>query len=92
MAKEYRSRGQVVQQLLATIQTEGPVGVTRLITVANLTHTRVQEHLAGFEANGIIERQGEGDRPQWILTIRGNEALEELRRIDRAMRDFGIDL
>lgn len=92
MAKEYRSRGQVVQQLLATIQKEGPIGVTRLITVANLTHSRVQEHLAAFEANGIVQRHGDGERPQWILTIRGHEALEELRRVDRAMRDFGIDL
>ncbi|HUR24932.1 MAG TPA: winged helix-turn-helix domain-containing protein [Candidatus Thermoplasmatota archaeon] len=92
MTKEYRSRGQVVQQLLAAIQKEGPIGVTRLITIANLTHTRIQEHLSVFEAHGIIERQGDGERPQWILTIRGNEALEELRRIDRAMRDFGIDL
>jgi predicted transcriptional regulator len=92
MAKPYRSRGRVVLELLATIQREGPVGVTRLTSVANLTHGRVQEHLAEFEGNGLAQRQADGDRATWTLTARGGLALEELRRVDRAMQDFGIHL
>jgi predicted transcriptional regulator len=92
MAKPYRSRGRVVLELLATIQREGPVGVTRLTSVANLTHGRVQEHLAEFEGNGLVQGQSSGDRAAWTLTQRGAQALEELRRVDRAMQDFGIHL
>ncbi|MES2155216.1 MAG: winged helix-turn-helix domain-containing protein [bacterium] len=92
MTKPYRSRGRVVAEILATIQGEGPVGVTRLTTVVNLTHARVQEHLADFEAHGLIESQADGERITWTMTARGNQALEELRRIDRAMQDFGINL
>lgn len=92
MTKPYRSRGRVVMEILATIQTEGPVGVTRLTTVVNLTHGRIQEHLAEFEGNGLIQSIVDGERITWTTTTRGNQALEELRRIDRAMQDFGINL
>ncbi len=91
MAKPYRSRSQVVHELLATIQSEGPVGVTRLTSVVNLTHGRIQEHLGAFEENGLVVC-AEGERSAWTLTPRGAQALEELRRVDRAMRDFGINL
>jgi len=92
MTKPYRSRGRVVMELLATIQGEGPVGVTRLTTVVNLTHGRIQEHLADFETHGLISSQVDGERITWTTTQRGNQALEELRRVDRAMQDFGINL
>jgi hypothetical protein len=57
MTKAYRSRGRVVLEVLGTIAAEGPVGVTRLTTVANLTHGRIQEHLGTFEENGLIEAE-----------------------------------
>lgn len=91
MPKEYRTRAQVVQQLLSAIQKGGPIGVTRLTAEVNLTHIRIQEHLATFESNGLIA-QTDDERKGWSLTPRGNQALEELRRIDRAMADFGIGL
>jgi predicted transcriptional regulator len=91
MAKPYRSRGRVVLELLQTIESEGPVGVTRLTSVVNLTHGRIQEHLGGFEENGLVACS-EGDRAAWTITPRGKAALEELRRVDRAMQDFGIHL
>jgi predicted transcriptional regulator len=92
MAKEYRSRGKVAMELLATIQREGPIGITRLTSVVNLTHGRIQEHLGGFEENGLVECKSEGERASWTITPRGNQALEELRRVNRAMQDFGINL
>lgn len=92
MTKPYRSRGRVVQQILATIEREGPVGVTRLTTVVNLTHGRIQEHLASFAANGLVEAHEDGDRAAWRLTPRGAEALAELQRIEKAMQDFGLHL
>ncbi|MHB8634395.1 MAG: winged helix-turn-helix domain-containing protein [Thermoplasmatota archaeon] len=91
MPKAYRSRGQVMAELLAVIQREGPVGVTRLTSAANLTHGRMQEQLARFQQSGLIEMQ-EGEKAGWVLTARGHQALEELRRIERAMQDFGIHL
>jgi hypothetical protein len=39
-----------------------------------------------------VQGQPGGDRAAWTLTQRGAQALEELRRVDRAMQDFGIHL
>ena len=88
MPKPYRSKGRVVMDILAAVQREGPVGITRLLTVANLTHGRVLEHLGSLEANGLVANGGSG----WTITEKGSQALQELLRVDRAMRDFGIDL
>ena len=88
MPKPYRSKGRVVTEVLGAIQREGPVGITRLITVANLTHGRMQELLDTLLQNGLVADGGGG----FLLTDKGNLALQELLRIDRAMRDFGIDL
>jgi len=88
MPKPYRSKGRVVMDILGAIQREGPVGVTRLLTVANLTHGRIQEHLSSLEQNALVTNTGAG----WTITPKGSQALQELLRVDRAMRDFGIDL
>lgn len=92
MTKPYRSRGRVVLEILSTVAGEGPVGITRLTTVVNLTHGRIQEHLGTFEENGLVEVTDASDRSHWRITERGRRALEEMRRIDRAMADFGINL
>jgi predicted transcriptional regulator len=92
MPKPYRSKGRVVMDILGAIQREGPVGVTRLLTVANLTHGRIQEHLGLLEQNGLVAQADGGERSGWVITEKGNQALQELLRVDRAMRDFGIDL
>lgn len=88
----YRSRSRVVLDLLHSIEAEAPIAITRLITIANMTHGRVQEHLGSFEEKGLVVNEGAADRPAWVLTQKGKEALAELRRVDRAMRDFGLDI
>jgi hypothetical protein len=57
--KTYRSRSRLVMDLLAAIASEGPVGVTRLLVVANLTHATLQELLASFEARGWVTAERE---------------------------------
>lgn len=89
---QYRSRSRVVLDLLRSIEKEAPIAITRLITVANMTHGRVQEQLGVFEENGLVANAGTAERPLWSLTEKGQRALKELRRIDDAMRDFGIDM
>ena len=92
MPKEYRSRAQVVQEILAVMQRDGPIGITRLTSAVNLTHGRIQDHLEAFQRNGLVEQANEGERAAFRLTTRGSQALEELRRIDRAMQDFGLHI
>lgn len=78
--------------LLAAIDKEGPVGVTRLLLVANTTHARLQELLASFEAQGWAAPERDGERALWRATEKGRRVLEDLRRVDAVMQDHGLGL
>lgn len=90
--KAYRSRSRLVMDLLAAMKAEGPVGVTRLLTVANLTHAKLQELLAAFEHDGWIRVERLEDRMQWTLSETGERVLDDLRRVDAVMQDHGLGL
>lgn len=90
--KAYRSRSRLVMDLLAAIQAEGPVGVTRLLTVANLTHGKLQELLRSFEERGWVVVERDGDRAAWKITEYGGRTLADLRRVDAVMQDHGLGL
>lgn len=92
MKAPYRSRSRLVLDLLSAIGEEGPVGVTRLLQVANLTHAKLQELLSSFEERGWVEAKREGERVMWVLTEGGRRAVADLRRVDAVMQDLGLGL
>ena len=92
MKKAYRSRSRLVLDLLAAIKDEGPVGVTRLLLVANITHAKLQELLTSFEENRWVLAGREGERVQWTITETGDRVLTDLRRVDAVMQDYGLGL
>lgn len=92
MKAPYRSRSRLVMDLLAAIKNDGPVGVTRLLLVANLTHAKLRELVESFEQNGWIRAENEKDRSHWGITAEGERVLADLRRIDAAMKDYGLGL
>ena len=90
MKGPYRSRSRLVMDLLAAIKREGPVGVTRLLVVANLTHNKLVELLSAFEKDGWVTPDRTNERTQWTLTERGERVLSDLRRVDAVMQDHGL--
>jgi predicted transcriptional regulator len=90
MKGPYRSRSRLVMDLLAAMEREGPVGVTRLLVVANLTHNRLQELLGSFEKAGWVSTDRAEDRLRWMLTEKGARVLSDLRRVDAVMQDHGL--
>lgn len=86
---KYRSRSRMVYDLLRCIQDEQPVSITRLITAANTTHARIQTQLGHFLEHQLAIQAADGT---WTLAKKGAEALAELRRIENAMQDFGLNL
>lgn len=92
MTGAYRSRSRLIMDLLSALHTEGPVGVRRLLLVANLTHGTLQELLASFEEKAWVLAERQGEQSQWRLTEKGEVVLAELRRVDAAMRDHGLGL
>jgi predicted transcriptional regulator len=78
--------------LLDAVEKEGAAGVTRLLVVANLTHGKLQELVASFEANGWVVVERDGDRARWSITDAGRRVLMDLRRVDAVMQDYGLGL
>lgn len=92
MKVAYRSRSRLIMDLLAAIQEEGPVGVTRLLLVANITHAKLQGLLTGFEQEAWVQVDRAGERSQWVITGKGERVLADLRRVDAVMQDHGLGL
>jgi len=90
--KYHRSSNRLVMDLLRALQRHGPVGVTRLLTAANLTHGRLQGMLKGFEENGWAIQQTKKGQATWTITGRGERVLADLTRIDDVMQDHGLGL
>ncbi len=94
MAKPYRSRSRLVLDLLRAIRDEGEAYTTRLLLIANLTHSRLQSHVAELQARGWIgpgDGAG-GERRAWRLTAEGRRVLEGLEKVEATMQDFGLRL
>lgn len=92
MKAGYRSGNRLVLDLLGAIEAEGPVGVTRLLLLANLTHARLLELLASFERDGWVLVERDGERSRWALAEKGTRVLAALRRVDAVMQDYGLGL
>lgn len=92
MKGTYRSNNRLVMDLLTAIKEEGPVGVTRLLSAANLTHTKLQEMLNSFEGRGWVDVDRSSGRAQWRITSKGDRVLTDLRRVDSLMQDYGLGL
>lgn len=92
MKGPYRSGSRLVMDLLTAIRDEGPVGVTRLLRAANLTHPKLQDMLSSFEAKSWVARAESGDRNHWSITEKGLRVLADLQRVDAVMKDHGLEL
>ncbi|MFA5944741.1 MAG: winged helix-turn-helix domain-containing protein [Candidatus Thermoplasmatota archaeon] len=95
MAKPYRSRSRLVLDLLRAIRDEGDAYTTRLLLIANLTHSRLQGHVAEMQARGWIEPTSDAaaeDRRGWRLTAEGRRVLGGLEKVEGTMQDFGLRL
>lgn len=92
MAKAYRSRSRLVLDVLRAIRDEGEAYTTRLLLIANLSHGRLQAHVAELQARGWVEEVVAPDRKGWRLTEEGRRALAGLEKVEAAMQDFGLRL
>ena len=90
----YRSRLRIMVDILSVIAEEGgPVGPTRILYGANLSHERLVRYLAEMEEKGLIERlTGEEGRVRYAITNKGRRLLREIRRIEEFLQAFGLEI
>ena len=90
----YRSKLRIITDILAVLAEEGgPVGPTRILYGANLSHERLVRYLAEMEEKGLVERlEGEEGRARYVITERGRRLLREMRRIEEFLQAFGLEI
>lgn len=92
MAKLYRSRVRLVLDVLRAVRSEGQAPVTRLLTLANLTHPRLLELVEPLVAKGWLQESKEAGKRTWSLTPAGQAAIAQLERMEESLMDLGLAL
>ncbi|MCK9441185.1 MAG: winged helix-turn-helix domain-containing protein [Methanothrix sp.] len=75
-----RSKDQIMTQILDLCQGDG-AGKTRIVYQVNLNFNTVNIHLDLLQKKELLEA-GQGDRPIYRTTPKGEQALESLRKIE----------
>ncbi len=91
LKKKYRSRIQIIADILSVIEDEGgKTGVTRILYGANLSYDRLMKYLSELIDGGLIRKSEENNKSVYILTKKGYEFLREFRKIKKFAEAFGI--
>jgi len=90
--KRYRSRIQIMADILRAIQRRGRARVTHILRDANLSHDRLKRYLAELEEKGLVVRRAEGEHVVYGLTERGVRFLLEYEKVRRFAEAFGLEL
>ncbi len=93
MKKKYRSRIQIIADILETIENEGGrSGVTRILYGANLSYDRLMKYLRELVEANLVKENRENNKTIYVLTEKGYRFLKEFRRIKEFANAFGIKI
>lgn len=92
MGKQRRSRTEIILDVLEAIAAEELVTPTRLATIANMPYDRLQPIVEDLLVKGIVEALEDGRSRRLRLTRKGYTLVQELRRLKRLLRDFGLEI
>jgi len=90
--RKYRSRVQIMIDILKVIHKKGKARPTHILYGANLSHDRLKKYLRELEENGLIIKEALGGYVVYKLTSKGLRLLREYDKIRRFAEAFGIEL
>ena len=79
----------MIRDVLAALEERGPLPLSRLATHANLPYDRLKALVGELEERGLV-RVRRGASLTAEITEKGEELLEEIRRLERLLRDLGL--
>lgn len=89
-----RSRIEIIYDILDALSEE-PTTPTRLATLANMPYDRLQPMLEELESKGLVSLEHDRGNPRArvvVITAKGRLLLDELRRVRKVLRDFGLPI
>ncbi len=90
----YRNSMQIVSDLLTVTKDSGEEGIktTRLLSKANLSHSRLSKFLENLTGSGLINRIEYDGKNTFVITPKGKQYLESYVRFSNIAGAFGLEL
>jgi len=90
----YRNSTQIVADLLTATEQSGQDGIktTRLLSKANLPHTRLTKFVENLTGAGLINRIEYDGKNTFVITPKGRQYLESYEKFLDFSESFGLDL
>ncbi len=90
----YRNSMQIVSDLLTVTKDSGEEGIktTRLLSKANLSHSRLSKFLENLTGSGLINRIEYDGKNTFVITPKGKQYLESYVRFSNVAGAFGLEL
>jgi predicted transcriptional regulator len=85
---------QIVSDLLTVTKDSGEEGIktTRLLSKANLSHSRLSKFIENLTGAGLITRIEFDGKNSFIITPKGRQYLESYKRFSDLAESFGLEL
>jgi len=90
VARPRRSKTEIIRDVLAVLEERGPQPLSRLGTYANLPYDRLRRLVEELERRGLVRVSRSSSSLIVEIAPLGVELLEELRRLERLLRDLGL--
>ncbi len=90
----YRNSMQIVSDLLTVTKDSGEEGIktTRLLSKANLSHSRLSKFLENLTGSGLINRIEYDGKNTFVITPKGKQYLESYVRFSNVAGASGLEL
>lgn len=92
MKRKYRSRIQIMADILKVIQDRRKARLTHILYGANLSYERLKKYLNELIQKGLVKEEKEDNVNYYIITQRGIEFLKAYEKIKKFSEAFGIYL
>ncbi len=86
--KRYRTKIGIVYDILKIIDEEKEIRITKLLSRANLSYSRLQGYIDFLEKNGLIKKENEF----YKITDKGLNFLREYKKFESFVEAFGLEL
>ena len=90
----YRTSMQIVADLLIATDQSGQEGIktTRLLTKANLSHSRLSKILDTLTSSGLVNKIEFDGKNTIVITEKGRQYLESYLKFSSIAESFGLEL
>jgi predicted transcriptional regulator len=87
-----RSALKIYLDILVTVRDEGNTKPTRILYRANLSHDRLVKYLGELTGKGLLEEKQDEDSKYYILTQKGLEFINQVKKAEAFVMGFGLGI